>query len=177
MSTVPTSPQPSGIFSEPPVERMFPWAAVGTATLAVLILLGVLLMLGHKRAAATNTVQPLASYASSLAITDLHMIESTSVGNTKQTYIDGSIANNGSQTVTGLIVRTLFANDEKMAPQIETGPLMLIRTREPYVDTEMVSAEPLTPGTKREFRLTFESIGSNWNQTLPEVHVTSVATR
>ena len=117
------------MFQEPPAERTFPWTAVGIAAVAVLLLLGVFLILGHKRGVATNTVQPLAPYAVSLALTDLHMIESTSVGNVKQTYIDGNITNNGAKTVAGVMVQTLFANDEKLAPQVETGPLMLIRTR------------------------------------------------
>ena len=165
------------MFSEPPTERTFPWTAVGIAAAAVLILLGVLVMLSHKRAAATNALQPLAPYAAQLTLTDVQMSESTSLSGGKSTYIDGNITNNGPRTVTGVNVQTLFANDEKLAPQVETGPLMLVRTHEPYVDTEMVAADPLPPGAKREFRLTFEAIGTNWNQALPEIHVTSVSTR
>ena len=75
------------------------------------------------------------------------------------------------------MVQTLFANDEKLPPQVETGPMLLIRSRQPYIDTEAMSADPIPPGAKREFRLTFEAIGSNWNQALPEIHVISVGTR
>ena len=49
-------------------------------------------------------------------------------------------------------------------PQVETVPLTLIRTHEPYVDTEPVSAAPIKAGEVREFRLIFENIGANWNQ-------------
>ena len=53
----------------------------------------------------------------------------------------------------------------------------VIRTREPYVDTQPVSAAPLVPGAEREFRLIFENINSNWNQAEPEIHVVGVRTR
>lgn len=61
-----------------------------------------------------------------------------------------------------------------MPPQIETLPLSLIRTHEPYVDTQPVSAAPLSPGSDREFRLIFESIPSNWNMQMPEVRIIKV---
>jgi hypothetical protein len=40
-----------------------------------------------------------------------------------------------------------------------------------------VSAAPIEPGAERDFRLTFENIHSNWNQSLPEIHITGVQTR
>ena len=47
----------------------------------------------------------------------------------------------------------------------------LIRMKEPYIDTEAVSADPLKPGDDREFRLTFETVPENWNTQMPEVRV------
>jgi hypothetical protein len=49
--------------------------------------------------------------------------------------------------------------------------------KEPYIDTEPVSAEPLKPGDDREFRLTFETVPENWNQQMPEVRVIRVGVR
>ena len=63
------------------------------------------------------------------------------------------------------------------APQIETLPLTLIRTRQPYIDTQPVSASPLKPGDERDFRLIFESIPENWNMEMPEVRVVEVDTK
>jgi hypothetical protein len=60
---------------------------------------------------------------------------------------------------------------------VETIPLSLIRTHEPYVDTEPVSAAPLKPGDNDEFRLIFEKIPENWNQQMPEIHVVRAAVR
>jgi hypothetical protein len=53
-------------------------------------------------------------------------------------------------------------------------PLSLIRTREPYVDIQPVSAAPIEPGQKRDFRLIFDTIPPDWNQQYPEVRVINV---
>jgi hypothetical protein len=177
MSTNPSNPPPSDLFSDPIEGRSFPTGAVVIASVAVAILIAVFVMLDRRHAPAPNTVQPLAAYASNLALTDIQMSESTSLSGGKSTYIDGHIRNNGPATVTGVRVQVLFRNEEAMPPQLFTLPLTLIRTREPYVDTEPVSAEPLAPGKMGEFRLPFEGIGANWNQQQPEIHVTGVQTR
>ena len=177
MGTVPTNPQPSGMFSEAKPERAFPLGAVLIASVAVLVLVGFFVAMGRRHSVPTNTVLPLAAYAPSLAMSGIQMSESTSLSGGKSTYVDGHVANQGTATVTGVTVQVLFRNDEAMPPQVFTLPLTLIRTRQPYVDTEPVSAEPLAPGADREFRLIFESIGANWNQQLPEIHVISVQTR
>ncbi len=105
------------------------------------------------------------------------MSESTSLAGGKSTFIDGHIKNTGNQTVTGITVQVLFHNNEAMPPQIETLPLSLIRTREPYVDTQPVSAAPLKPGDERDFRLIFESLPANWNMEMPEIRIIQVDTK
>ena len=149
--------------------------AWGVAGLVVLVVVAVLLLTGkHKSAAGPGGVLPLDPYAASLAISNVQMSESTSLSGGKSTFIDGQIKNNGTSTVTAATVQVLFQNDVQMPPQVETEPLNLIRTHEPYVDTQTLTATPLMPGEQREFRLVFEAIGSNWNQQLPEIHVTQV---
>jgi hypothetical protein len=165
------------MFSEPPVERGFPTTAVAIASVALIILAGVLLLLDRRKPEATNRILPLAAYASSLGFADIVMSESTSLSGGKSTYIDGHVTNHGQSSVTGITVQVLFRNDEAMPPEVETVPVSLIRTHEPYVDTQPVSADPLAPGAEREFRLIFENINSNWNQALPEIHAISVQTR
>jgi hypothetical protein len=149
--------------------------------IAGLVVLGAVFWLvfaGRKKVEApTNTVLPLAAYAANLPLSQLAMSESTSLSGGKSTFVDGHIKNTGSQTVSAVTVQVIFRNDEAMPPQLETVPLALIRTREPYVDTQMVSAAPLKPGDEREFRLIFESIPANWNYQMPEVHVVRVDTK
>jgi hypothetical protein len=166
------------MFSTKPAEGGgIPPMAWGVAGLVVLVVLAVLLVMGRHKAAAPSTVQPLADYAASLPLSQLAMSESTSLSGGKSTYIDGHIQNTGDRTVLGVTVQVLFRNDEAMPPRIDTVPLSLIRTREPYIDTQPVSAAPLKPGGGRDFRLIFESIPANWNMQLPEIRVIGVETK
>jgi hypothetical protein len=176
--TTPTSARDSEIFaSKPPEGGGIPVMAWGVAGLAVLVVVAVLVVMGRHKAAAPNTVQPLAAYAANLPLSQLAMSESTSLSGGKSTFIDGHIKNTGNQTVSGITVQVLFRNDEAMPPQIETLPLSLIRTREPYIDTQSVSSAPLKSGDERDFRLIFESIPSNWNTQMPEIRIIRVDTK
>jgi hypothetical protein len=168
-------PQSPEIFV-PPLARssgmpLSAWLIAGAVVLAVL---GGLLLAGHRKAPVITGVQPADAYASSLPLSQLQMSESTSLSGGKSTFIDGHIRNAGSSVVTGVMVQVLFHNEEQMPPRVETLPLALIRTREPYVDTQPVGAAPLHPGEEREFRLIFESIPANWNMQMPEIRVIRV---
>lgn len=153
---------------------MSAWVVAGVVVLAVLV---ALVIAGRKRTPTVTGIQPPAAYAANLQVSGLQMSESTSLSGGKSTYVDGRIRNNGGQTASGVTVQVLFRNDEGMPPQVETVPLMLVRTREPYVDTQTVAAAPLKPGDEREFRLIFESIPSNWNQQMPEIRIIQVQTK
>ena len=161
------------IFTEELEERGgFPLAAWGVAALIVVALVGALVFLGRKKpAAAPNTLQPAAAYAANLPLSQFAMSESENLTGGKQTYLDGHIANTGDRTVTADTVQVVFRNDEDLAPRIDTLPLTLIRMKQPYIDTEPVSAAPIKPGDDREFRLTFETVPENWNLQMPEVLV------
>jgi hypothetical protein len=151
--------------------------AWGVAGLAVLVVIVVLALAGRHKAAAPATIQPPAPYAANLPLSQLAMSESTSLSGGKSTFVDGHIKNTGNQTVAGITVQVVFRNSEAMPPQIETVPLSLVRTREPYVDTQPVSAAPLKPDDERDFRLIFESLPANWNMEMPEIRVIKVDTK
>jgi hypothetical protein len=168
-----------GMFAETkPVKDEMPvnvWAIVG---LVVLVIVGGLWAMGrHKPVGSPKTVLPLDAYAANLPISQIAMSESTSLSGGKSTFVDGHVGNTGSSTVTGVTVQVLFRNDEAMPPYMETLPLTLVRTREPYVDTEPVSSAPLKPGADQEFRLIFETVPANWNTQVPEIHVVHVTTK
>ena len=170
---------PSAMFTPSPApERGFSPAVWGVAALVVLCVVGGLLFASRRHSgAAVNTPLPPAPYASSLSLTGVQMSESTSLSGGKSTYIDGHIHNTGSQTVTGATAQVFFRNSEGMPPGIETLPISLIRTREPYVDTQPISASPLKPGDDREFRLIFETLPGNWNMELPEIRIVRVTSQ
>ena len=167
------SAQETPIFGSRPQERgRLPIAAWGIAALIVLVVAGALVYAGRRKAApAPSTLQPADAYAAHLPLSQFAMSESENLSGGKLTYLDGQVTNAGDRTVTGVTVQVVFQNDEALAPQIDTVPLTLIRTRAPYIDTEPVSAAPLKPGDDREFRLTFESVPDNWNRQMPEVRV------
>lgn len=173
------SSQPAPIFKEPAPARNFPTTAVAIAAVAIAILVAVLVLLGRRPEPGPppRGLQPQAAYAANLVLSNLQMSESSSMSGGKQTYIEGHIANHGPSTVTGITVQVVFANDVKMPPQIETGPLNMIYMRDPYVDTRAVSASPLAPGAEGDFRLIFDDVNENWNQHLPQIQVTQVMTR
>ena len=165
------------MFGTGPGREGTPLAVWGVAGLVVLVLIAGLVFATRRKPAPPNTLQPIAAYASSLQLSQLAMSESTSLSGGKSTYIDGHIKNTGAQTVTGITVQVLFANDENLPPQVATVPLSLIRARQPYIDTEPVSAAPLKPADEQDFRLIFESIPENWNSQMPQIHVIQVSTK
>lgn len=165
----------NGMFggSGAPERSGLPPAVWGVAVLVVVIIVGVLVFAGRKKAGPPpNTLLPEDAYAHNLTLSQLAMSESESMSGVKVTYLDGHIQNTGQQTVTGITAQVVFANDEQLPPQIDTVPVTLIRTRQPYVDTEPVRAEPLKPGDDREFRLIFEAVPGNWNTQMPQIRIT-----
>lgn len=129
---------------------------------------------GHK----TPTVAPvnaaLDPYAGSLPISGLAMSESSNLAGSKVTYLDGHLTNTGSRTVTGISAQVLFRTFAHEVTQNETHPLQWIRTRDPYVDLEPVSAAPLKPGESREFRLIFDGVSPDWDGAYPEIRLLHV---
>ncbi len=151
-----------------------PWIIAG---IVVLLVLGVILVRSHHGPPPNPGGAGLAPpdpYAANLPISNLKMSEASSVAGGKATYVDGTIANHGTRTVSGITVQVAFNDFTKQIVQKETMPLNLIRSHEPYIDTEPVSAAPIGPGETREFRLIFDHVAEGWNQYYPEIRVIEV---
>ncbi|MGC1463789.1 MAG: hypothetical protein WA802_16420, partial [Terracidiphilus sp.] len=119
------------------------WLPIAVAAgVVVAVLVGLVLYFGHGKAAAP--VMPVSTaidpYSSDLLITGLAMSESSNLAGGKVTYLDGHIANHGNRVVTGITVQILFRNVAREVAQNETQQLKLLRTRDPYVDVEPLSA-------------------------------------
>jgi len=151
-----------------------PMAIAAGAVLIVAAIVIFMLEHGKGRTTVTPVSATLDVYAGSLPITNVVMSESSNLAGGKVTYIDGHIANNGNKTVTGVSVQVLFRNAANEVAQNETQSLRLIRTRDPYVDLEPVSAAPLKPGDVRDFRMIFDSITQDWNGVYPEIRIVHV---
>jgi Protein of unknown function (DUF2393) len=132
---------------------------------------------GHKPATVTPISAAADPYAANLPVSGLAMSESSNLAGGKVTYVDGKIANKGSRAVTGITVQVLFHNVAREVTRNDTQPLKLIRTRDPYVDTEPVSAAPLAPGDERDFRLIFDAAPPDWDGAYPQIRIIQVDTK
>jgi hypothetical protein len=152
-----------------------PWiiaAAVAIVSVGIWILVG---GRGNQNLPSSGTgMAPADPYAASLPISGLQMSEADSFSGAKVTYIDGQVTNTGNRTITAITVQVGFHSDVGQYAQRLAVPLSLIRTRQPYVDIEPVSAAPVEPGQQRDFRLIFDTVPAEWNQQYPEVRVISV---
>ncbi len=158
-----------------------PWKPFAAAVFFVLLIVAGLLLLGRSSREASNPggaglAQP-AAYAASLPISGLQMSDSSNLSGGKETYLDGMVRNNGDRVVRAITVQIAFKDIAGTLAAKETLPLNLIRFREPYVDTEPVSAEPIRPGENRSFRLIFDATPQSWNGAYPEVRVIQVDAR
>lgn len=159
------------------VTSWMPWIV---AAAVVILGLGILVVVGGRSTpqSATGTGMAAADpYAPKLSISGVQMSEATSFSGAKVTYIDGQIANTGDRTLTAITVQVGFHSDVGQFAQRLAVPLSLIRTRQPYVDTQPVSAAPIEPGQSRDFRLIFDTIPPDWNLQLPELRVINVRSK
>lgn len=152
-----------------------PWIIAGAV---VVLVIGTLIALtGHRTPPVSPGGAGLAAvdpYAANLPITDLKMSESSNFAGGKVTYVDGHIANKGDKTVSAITVQVAFRDFGNQLVQKDTMPLTLIRMREPYVDTQPVSAAPLKPGAESDFRLVLDQVAQDWNGQYPEVRAIQV---
>ncbi|MFT4113066.1 DUF2393 family protein [Silvibacterium sp.] len=154
-----------------------PWIIAGVL---IVLVVGGLLVVSHHAQPANPGGAGLAApdpYAASLKISDVKMSQTSNMAGAQLTYIDGNIANTGAKTVTAVTVQVAFKDFTNVLAQKSTMPLNLVRMREPYVDTEPVSAAPIKPGETREFHLIFDHVPDSWNQQYPELRVIGVETR
>ena len=158
------------------------WLPLGmAAAIVLLVITAVIVVMGDGNARGKAAMRPISApldpYAGSLSLSRLAMSESSNLAGGKVTYMDGHIANQGARTVTAVTVQVLFRDFAHEVAQNETLPLMLIRTREPYIDVEPVSAAPLAPGGEHDFRLIFDGVTPDWDGAYPEIRILGVETR
>lgn len=154
-----------------------PWIVAGVVILAIL---GAIIALTRHPAPSNPggaNLAPAAPYAAKLSISNLQMSQAGSMVGGQNTYLDGQISNQGDKTVTGITAQVGFWGFTNQLVGKPTMALALIRTRQPYVDTESVRADPILPGQTRTFRLIFDSVPQDWNQNYPEIRIIQVVTQ
>lgn len=172
------NPGPQLIRPSAPRERNWiPLAIAAGVVVTVVVLLIVFLGRGNNAPAATPISAPLDAYAKNLVISNMQMSQSANLAGGNLTYIDGHIVNNGNQTVTAITAQVLFRDYAHQVAQNETQPMKIIRTRDPYIDVEPVSAAPLKPGDGQDFRLIFDTLTQDWDGAYPEIRIIHVDTK
>jgi hypothetical protein len=165
-----------GLIEPSPVsqERESVFRPVLIGVILVIVLVGIVILVMREKPKGPGGPPP---YASSLKISDLKMSAAENFVGATVSYIDGTLTNNGDKTVTHATVRVIFRDDMNQVVGDETVPIHVLQTGGPYADTVDLSASPLPPHQSKNFRLSFESISSQWNHAYPEVQVLDVATR
>ena len=154
-----------------------PIVPIAIGALAVLIAIALFVVFGKKGANQTGAPSTPDPYAPNLVISSPSMSTAANFAGQEVTYIEGKIANNGDKTVTSAMLQIIFHDSLGQVVQKETQRLMVITTREPYIDTAPLSSASLKPGQAREFRQTFEHVSSEWNTQLPEMTVIKTSTQ
>lgn len=134
--------------------------------LALILILGVFswLTFGPKPAPPPPPVlTPEAkAYLNNLALSDVHMQASESMVNQRVVEILGQIKNNGDRTVRLAEVTCVFR---------DYSGQVVARERVPIVSAM------LAPGVAKPFRLAFDDIPENWNQTMPALVIAQIQFR
>lgn len=161
-----TQPSP---FPEQPRESNLRPILIGIVL--VVVVLGIIVLASREAPKGPAAPPP---YAANLKLSDVKMSAAENFVGASVTYIDGTVTNNGNQTVIHATVHVVFKNSLGEIAQTEDVPLRVLQTGGPYLDAVDLGLSPLAPGQGKPFRLTFEHVTADWNQAYPEVAVTDV---
>ena len=156
--------------SRPPV------VPIAIGAIAVLVVVGLFILFGRKNSAETTAASAPDPYAANLTISGVSMSSAANFAGQQVTYIEGKISNNGSKTVNGALIQLIFHDSLGQVVQKDTQRVMIITTREPYIDTASLASAPLRSGQSREFRQTFEHVSADWNTQLPVITIVKTLT-
>lgn len=162
--------QPSPVTQEPDHSRRF--IVVAIAVVVALVLVVALLLRQPPR-----LPPKFPPYATKLKFSDLKMSQSQNFVGASVTYIDGNLTNTGDKVVTHAIVRVVFKDSYGQIAQIEDVPIKLLQTSGPYPDTVDLTVSPLAVGDSKPFRLIFEHVSEQWNQTYPDLEIAVLTLR
>jgi|SRR5262245_24429832 len=155
-------------------ERETNWRATGIAIGVVVLIVAVLFIVSRTQQKPPSNPHP---YVANVKLSDLKMSAAENFVGATVSYIDGTATNSGDKTVTHVVVEATFKDSMGQLAQRESLPLHVLQTSGPYPDAVDVSASPLAPRQSKTFRLTFESISSQWNHEYPELKVIDVAVK
>jgi hypothetical protein len=171
------NPPMGGLTQQTPVteERDSSRRIIFLAVAVVLVVAVVAALLLRTEPKAASGLPP--AYATNLKLADFKMSAAENFVGATVSYVDGTITNTGSKTVTHAAVQVLFKDDMGQIAQKEEVPLRALRTSGPYPEAVDLGVSPLAAGQSQPFRLTFESISAQWNHQYPDIQVIDVTTK
>ena len=158
----------------PPPDRDPEWRPKILGIAAILIVAAVVVFLQRPKPHPPAPVNP---YAAQLKISGIQLSAAQNFIGAKVTYIDGTLTNPGNKTVTSAIVHVTFRDSYGQVAQIDDVPVKLLQTTGPYPDTIDLAASPLAPAESKPFRLIFDHVSEQWNQSYPELQIANVTTQ
>jgi hypothetical protein len=162
--------QPTPVAEEPDSSRR-------TIAIAVAVVIAVAVIFAFLLRSQPKSASGPPPYAASLKLSDFKMSAAENFVGATVSYVDGTITNSGSKTVTHVVVEVTFKDDIGQLAQRENIPMQVLKTTGPYSEAVDFSVAPLGPGQSKTFRLTFESISAQWNHQYPEIQVIDVAAK
>ena len=162
--------QPTPVAEERDSSRLIIFIAVA-AVIAVMLAVAFLLREPPK------TAKAISPYTASLKLSDFKMSAAENFVGATVTYVDGTITNSGEKTVTRVVVEVTFKDDIGQLAQREDVPLRVLKTSGPYPEAVDLNVAPLSPGQTQPFRLTLDSISTQWNRQYPEIRVTDLSVK
>lgn len=149
-----------------------PWIV---ALVVICFGLGLAFWLGRPpRNSSGNGVDPYAKY---VTLGNVQVSQASNFAGDQLTYVDGTITNHGNRTVTSMTLQAAFPSESGDAPQMLQAPVSLVRSRDPYVDTQPISIAPLSAGKSQDFRLVFDNVTPMWSQQPPSLRIIDIGTR
>lgn len=145
------------------------WAIAAFSVLLILVL--AVLATQRRTPDQPNVARPADAHAGQLVISGLELLEATNGTGGKAFYVDGSLRNMGQGSLVAATIQAKFTSADGKVLRRESLPLALVRTREPYVDLQPVSAAPVHAGEQRGFRLIFDAVPDGWDMKVPEVRI------
>jgi uncharacterized protein DUF2393 len=162
--------QPTPVAEEPDSSRR-------TIAVTVAVVIAIAVIFAFLLRSQPKTASGPPPYAASLKLSDFKMSAAENFVGATVSYVDGTITNSGSKTVTRVIVEVQFKDDLGQLAQREDIPMQVLKTTGPYPEAVDFSVSPLGPGQSKTFRLTFESISAQWNHQYPEILVADVTAK
>jgi hypothetical protein len=148
-----------------------------TIAVAVTLVIGIALAAAFLLREPPKPVKAPSPYIGNLKLSDFKMSAAENFIGATVSYIDGKITNTGDKTVTHVVVQVNFEDSMGQVAQREDLPLRVVKSNGAYEEPVDLNAAPVAPGQSASFRLTFDSISSQWNHQYPDITITDVTVK